>query len=294
VRKTAEGDYTAVWHRDPHQVDYIVCYAGGYSQVQYERCLNAMDTYGFDGIYLDGTIIPQACANAAHGCGYTDADGVRHATYPLRACRAHIKKLSLAVHARGGIVEAHQSGCCVPMLMAYCDSYFDGEHLSLKPGEKLSQALDVGAMRAEFTGFNWGLPIQFCLTEELMHAKPADCFGMLMLYGVDIKAYGDTEKLVLGEYWRIMDAFGTADSTFYPCWSDELPVRVSGAEMFCAVWVKDDRMLVLAVNLGDEPAQAELHSSVPVREIRWHSCGGSGLLFTAQPRQLYFIELRHF
>ena len=60
------------------------------------------------------------------------------------------------------------------------------------------------------------------------------------------------------------------------------------------MWVKDDRMLVLAVNLGDEPAQAELHSSVPVREIRWHSHGENGLTFTAQPRQLYFIELRRF
>lgn len=292
VRKTEEGDYTAVWHRDPHQVDYIVCYAGGYSRVQLERCIHAMDAYGFDGVYLDGTIIPQACANAAHGCGYTDLDGVRHVTYPLRACRSHIKKLSDAVHARGGIIDAHQSGCCAPMLMAYCDSYFDGEHLSLKPGEKLSQALDVGAMRAEFTGFNWGLPIQFCLTEALMHAKPEDCFGMLMLYGVDIKAYGDTEKLVLGEYWRIMDDFGTADSVFYPCWHKQKPVSVSGAEMFCAAWEKGESVLVLTVNLGDEPVKAELHSSAPAAEILWHGGQNSGPVFTAQPRQLYFAEFR--
>ena len=292
VRKTAEGDHTAVWHRDPHQVDYIVCYAGGYSQVQLERCIDAMDDYGFDGIYLDGTIIPQACANAAHGCGYTDPDGVRHATYPLRACRRHIKALSRAVHERGGIVEAHQSGCCVPMLMAYCDSYFDGEHLSLKPGEKLSQALDVGAMRAEFTGFNWGLPVQFCLTEELMHAKPADCFGMLMLYGVDIKAYGDTEKLVLGDHWKIMDDFGTADSVFYPCWHKEKPVRVSGSEMFCAAWVKGDRVLALAVNLGDGPAKAELLCDGPVTDVRRYGSEETGLSFTAEPRKIYFVGFR--
>jgi len=277
----------------PHQVDYIVCYKGGYSQVMIDRCINAMDNYGFDGVYLDGTIVPNACANAAHGCGYTDAAGNRHETYPLLAYRQHIKKLYEAVSARGGIVEAHQSGCCIPMLMAYCDSYFDGEHLVLKPGEKISQALDVGAMRAEFTGFNWGVPIQFCLTEELMHAKPEDCFGMLMLYGVDIKAYGDMDKLILGKYWNIMDTFDTANSVFYPCWREDNPVRVSGEEMFCAAWVKDNRVLVLAVNLGDEAVEAELSSKKPVTNIVLHGAEENGLKFTAQPRELYFAEFQY-
>lgn len=295
VRKTPEGNYTAVWHREPHQVDYVVCYKSGYSQEMIDRCIHAMDVYGFDGVYLDGTLVPQACANPEHGCGYTDLHGVRHSTYPLRAVRDHAKRLYEAVESRGGIIESHQSSCFIPMISAYCHSYFDGETVRMKPGQRLEEVLDEGTMRAEYTGINWGVPIQFCVTEAagFIELRSEDLYGPLMLYGTDVKAYVKTEKMVLGDYWKVMAQFGTEESKFYPLWHPKKPIRIASANVRCATWVKEDRALVLIVNLGNDPETAEISATKPILQSIGRNFECSTSRFIAQPKKLYFLEL-HF
>ena len=264
LKTTPDGTYCGGWERKPHQVDYVVCYQSAYSSVMIDRCVHAMDAYGFDGVYLDGTFRPDPCANAKHGCGYTDLDGRRHVTYPLLAVRDHVRRLYQQIHSRGGIVEAHQSSCCAPMILAYCDNYFDGEHLLLKRGQSLTDALDTGVMRAEFTGLNWGIPIQFCFDEDFVGLPAEECCGLFLLYGIDMKAYMNQALLnALSPAWRIMDQFGADSSSFYPFWRTDCPFFASEPDVRCSVWVKDAKALVLAVNLGSEPVEAGILRRTP-------------------------------
>jgi hypothetical protein len=36
---------------------------------------NLLDTFDFDGIYIDGMMYPKGCMNEEHGCGYRDENG---------------------------------------------------------------------------------------------------------------------------------------------------------------------------------------------------------------------------
>jgi len=81
------------WHRQPEQRDYMVCYNIQWGDSLVVKIARALDRYGFDGVYLDGTMVPHACANQEHGCGYRSADGTLYPTYPIFAVRHLMQQL---------------------------------------------------------------------------------------------------------------------------------------------------------------------------------------------------------
>ncbi len=129
LTKTVTGNFTGGWQRKPWQRDFIACYRGGYADELLKRVEYALDTYGADGIYTDGTYVPWECANEGHGCGYRDANGILHTSYPVLPVREFVKRLYETVHKRGGIIDTHQSSCCIMPTLSFCDSYYDGENI---------------------------------------------------------------------------------------------------------------------------------------------------------------------
>lgn len=272
--RNAAGGLRGGWQRLPYQRDYVVCYAGGYSEVMLERCRRAMDEYGVDGIYTDGTYEPWPCANAAHGCGYNDREGRRHVTYPLLALREHVRKLFIQTHERGGIVEAHQSSCVAPLITAYCDSYWDGEHIALTSdpetgrhivlsGEQLAERyLSGGAgtatFRAEFTGVNFGIPCQF-----LSYAPTyEESFGMPMLFGTLPKVSGAIEKVRQASYhWKVRADLALEKARFIPFWREDCPVKADDPRVRCSVWETGAGLAAMAANLTGGEVKTALRSA---------------------------------
>ncbi|MDY3845759.1 MAG: DUF6067 family protein [Eubacteriales bacterium] len=158
--KNTVGNFTGGWQRDIPQRAYMVCYRGGYSDVQRQRIRYVMDEFGVDGIYTDGTYVPWECANEAHGCGYRDDEGNLHTTFPILAVREHVKAMYEDVHERGGIIDTHQSACCVMPTLSFADSYFDGENIQ---GAMVNDInfLSLDAFRCEYMGLNMGLTNNF-------------------------------------------------------------------------------------------------------------------------------------
>ena len=280
VLRNAAGGLRGGWQRRPPQRDYIVCYHGSYSETMLERCRRAMDEYGVDGIYTDGTYVPWSCANAEHGCGWTDKNGVRHETWPLRAVREHVKKLFTQTHARGGIVEAHQSSCVIPMILAYSDCYWDGEHIALTTdpvtgnyrsltGKELIEMYTsgsgsgVGTMRAEFTGVNFGVPCQF-----LSYAPTFDeCSGLTVLYGILPKPGGNLDSVrEASRHWNIMEEYGLTEERFIPFWREDCPVRCTDSRLSCSVWDTPDGVMAVFVTLSGEAAETDFTCDRPYTE----------------------------
>ena len=145
------------WFREPGQRDYRICYNNSSARLWLDRVKKAYDELGLDGVYLDGTIMPRACANERHGCGWRDAEGKLHATYPFFAVRKMMRELYEFVESRGGRIDAHQSGYVCPATLAFAHSYWDGEQIAVGGNRKdIRKELNIDAFRAEFMGRNHG------------------------------------------------------------------------------------------------------------------------------------------
>ncbi len=267
LMKAPDGRIRGGWQRLPHQRDYMVCYGGDYSEVMLERVAYVMDNYGVDGIYTDSTYIPQDCANESHGCGWRDENGELHTSWPVRKLREHVKKLYEVVHSRGGIVEAHQSSCCSPMLLSFADSYFDGEHIQHLFASQSGSFMNTGAMRSEFTGVNFGVNFQFLsITKTYLEG----C-GIMLLHNGCTKVYGSNgmERVKqASEIWNIMDSFGTDDARFDGYWQESCPVVSDQEGVLVSAWTRHDgSVLAVAVNMTEETATVGLNAGEKKRSI---------------------------
>jgi hypothetical protein len=252
------------YQRQPDQRDYVVCYRSEWRDRLVDGIAWAMDRYGFDGVYLDGTIEPFACANQRHGCGYTAADGARKVTYPIFAVRDLMKRLYALVHARDGWIVAHQSTCCLTPTLAFCDCYLDGEHLQPnytpaiqnlldKQASGILEVLPLATFRAEFMGWNYGVPCEFLVYQRppnwtLEHALSFTLLHNVLPYTV---GYGADFDLVT-QVWRALTDFGAWEATWHPYWRNQELVEARPAGVKVSLYQRGNRLLLVVANLSSQ------------------------------------------
>ena len=218
LNRNQNGHFVGGWQREPMQRDYTVCYSGDYSSIMLERVRYVMDELGVDGIYTDGTYVPWECCNEAHGCGWRGADGELHCTYPIYAVREHVRKLYQTVHERGGVIDTHQSSCCLMATLGYVDSYYDGENIQDMLAEDLTN-LKLDAFRAEFTGVNMGIPCNFISYTRNGYTMRMIA-GITLIHNVLPRA-GKLEDLdFISRIWQIYDTYGIETADWIPYWAD--------------------------------------------------------------------------
>lgn len=264
--KLQNGSFFGGWQRLPAQRDYVCCYKGGYSEVMLARVERALCEYGLDGIYTDGTYMPFECANEEHGCGFRDENGTLHSGFPLLAQREHVKKLRDIVHLHGGIVDAHQSSCCIPMILGYADSYWDGEHIQELLKADLKGFFNMGTIRSEYTGVNWGIPSQFILYSSGEKSYENIC-GLPLLNNVFGRPWGIKDARAASKIWRVMDSFGASEAVFTPCWSEDCPVRTDKEKVYASCWEKDGNALALLFSVDDKAESVKVSYGGETREV---------------------------
>lgn len=249
----ARGNPVSYWDREPAQRDYRVCYNNRFADIWLARAKKAYVELGLDGFYLDGTVMPRACANAAHGCGWTDAAGRRHVTYPIFAVREMMRALYAFVDARGGRIDAHQSGYVCPATLAFAHSYWDGEQLAVSGGARdIKAELDLASFRAEFMGRNHGLACEF-----LAYQKPGwqyeDALAISLLHGVMTRPCGFANVPPFTPIWKAYADFGTADAAWRPYWAKEA-VACDAAHVKVSAYEKPDGALWVVSNVSPTDA----------------------------------------
>lgn len=255
LAKTADGKFVSDWYREPGQRDYRLCYNNGSAGSWLDRAKRAYVELEIDGFYLDGTVMPRACANALHGCGWTDGNGKRHVTYPFFAVRNMIRELYEFVESRGGRIDAHQSGYVCPATLAFVHSYWDGEQIACSK-QNIKRTLDIDAFRAEFMGRNHGVPCEF-----LAYEKPGwsydDALAITLLHDVMVRPCGFASVPRIAPVWNVFDGFGTSDAEWQPYW--ERPVAVSPESVKASVYRKSGESLIVVSNVSpDSEAKAEV------------------------------------
>jgi len=262
--KTPEGLYGG-YQRNPAQRDYVVCYNSQWRDRLLEGIAWALDHYGFDGVYLDGTTEPFACLNEQHGCGYISPDGTRKGTYPVFAVRDLMRRLYALVHARDGLIVAHQSSCCLTPTLAFVDCYLDGEHMQPNYTPEVQKLVDskengfleilpLATFRAEFMGRNFGVPCEFLVYERPPNWTLENALSFTLIHNVwtYTRGYGKDFELI-SKIWKAMTDFGAGASKSHPYWKNQQMITVRPEAVKVSFYQKENRLLLVVSNLSAAP-----------------------------------------
>ena len=221
--RTSHGSLFGGYWRHPPQRDYVVCLKSPWGERLVEGIVKAIDLYGFDGVYLDGTIEPWGCANLLHGCGYQAKDGSLRETYPIRAVRRVMERMYRELVARGKRINAHQSTYCGPATLAFVHSYWDGEQLQGTFAKASTlETLPLDSFRAEFMGRNFGVPCEFLVYEKPPEWTMEKALAITMLHDVRVRPGWIGPMLErISPLWRAMEEFGVAQSEWHPYWRND-------------------------------------------------------------------------
>ncbi len=265
VKNTA-GQITPGWYRHPEQRDFVVCYNSVWADRLVDGIAQAQQRYGYDGLYLDGTIVPWACCNERHGCGYRTADGRLRPTYPIFAVRRLMRRLSGMFHPPDGLISAHQSTCCLTPTLAFADAYWDGEQFASGElsGDPLKN-LPLDAFRAEFMGHNFGLPCEFLAYERPPQWTYDHALAFSMLHGVRVRPCGLEALEKMAPIWDAMTRFEVGTAAWHPYWEPQ-PLATAQPEsvrVSCYTHPAADgqtgRLLLVVSNLSaEQPATAQV------------------------------------
>ncbi len=266
--KNPQGRLAGGYQRRPPQRDYIVCYKSEWAERLVEGIAEALDRYGFDGVYLDGTIEPWGCANERHGCGYRTPEGSLKATYPIFAVRSMMRRLYELIHPRGGLVNAHQSTCCLTPTLSFCHSYWDGEQFG---GGELSgdplRKLPLETFRAEFMGVNFGVPSEFLVYERPPNWTFEHALAFTLLHNVLVRPSVRGEKLkLISKIWTAFSDFGVGEAQWHPYWRNGDLIDVKPQQVKASLYLKGSRALLVISNLSaQEEVTGEIELRFPLR-----------------------------
>ncbi len=259
----------AGWYRQPAQRNTRICQNSNYAKRFAKEIDELMTEYGFDGVYLDGTAHVWPCENAAHGCGFTDENGVRHATYPVWATRETMKALSEVVcEKHGGIINCHALSAFNLPALSFTTSLWDGEIFQSGFLHGKINSLPDGYFRALYTGRNIGIPI-FLLTylnpplwDFHMALSTALPFGILP----KVNDAGEPLEMI-SKIWEVFDRFGVEEAEWIPYYGEEHPVTANAEEAKISVWRRGGKLLVVVAST-DRDTDVNVSLSFPNKNLR--------------------------
>ena len=246
------------WYRKPNQRDYVVCYNSEWADRMAQGVRELTEEYGFDGIYLDSTLLPNACGNERHGCGYTDVKGEKRDTYTVTALRAFMKKIFAYFEERGGIVNSHLSNCCNIPSLSFCHLNWDGEYIQTFVNAYGVSALPLDYLRTEYSARNFGVPYEF-LAYTFNNWSFRNSLSVALVHGMLPRPNDIGEPLeIMAPIWKAIDRFPMETAVWRPYWSNGVH---TGHERVLVSYYERTRSdgrrqyLVFVGNPTDQPAE---------------------------------------
>lgn len=240
----------------PDQTGFITCQNSCWQDFLVDGIARLIDDYDVDGVYLDSTTIPWACTNELHGCGYPKADGLRAATYPVFAIRRNLQRIYNVVRSRkpDGIVDMHVYDCMNPPALAYCTSYWIGEHMGNSPVK--TDTLPLDRFRAEFMGYNWGVPAD--LLYYMLHDY-RKCTALAVLHDVPVRSERLTDLALQSELFALHDRYPYKQAEWLPYWRNQAYVQVGPEGCYASLYRHPQQgVLIYVSNLTAADKEAEL------------------------------------
>ncbi|MBI4028420.1 MAG: hypothetical protein HY360_25770 [Verrucomicrobia bacterium] len=241
----------------PDQSAWRVCLNSVWQDFVPTGIARAMDEFGVDGVYLDGTANPLGCTNSLHGCGVPRPDGSTAPTYPIFAGRSAMRRIYNVVRSRkpDGQINVHNSACMTIPTLGWATGYWDGEQFAFSAKTvDANSVLPLDAFRTEFMGHPWGVPAEF-----LCYGRPftyRQAWAFCLLHDVPVRpSFLKPDLEVVSLIWKVMDEFGRKEAEWLPYWRNAAYVTVRPAGAYASLYRHPKNGLLAVVsNLGKKPA----------------------------------------
>jgi hypothetical protein len=221
-----------------------------------------IDRYGIDGLYHDNTH-PYGAAKLEAGLGY-ERDGKLHPAYPILGYRALYRRMYAVMKGvpRETFTMAHMSGKVTIPILAYDDSYLDGEHFRGRVKDSYMDLITLDTFRAEFMGRQWGIMPFFLPEFPADLAKQVEptrgLMGLLMIHDVSVWPIW-CNTAVANEALAALDEFGYVNSEFIPYFDPVPPAVADMKDVYVSAYKRADGWVLLIVaNLSREDRRGEV------------------------------------
>lgn len=261
----AVGDESPIWswYRQPPQRDLRVCYGDRtLRQLFVEGIRKLVETFGFDGIYLDGTVYPVGCKNERHGCGWRDEEGKMHPTYPVNDIRELMKELYAIMDPMGCIINCHAGMVYNLAAISFYHSIWDGETIQIPLLNGLVHELPDEYMRAKLNYRSMGLPFYMLCYANAPKWTFRRGLSLALLYGVIPKPNNAGAPLEdMEQIWKILDAIPIERAQWKPFYKNQEEVEVSDDAVKVSFYEYSDIAgrkcrLIFCSNTHDTPSDA--------------------------------------
>jgi hypothetical protein len=252
----------------------------GYSDFIVNKTADFVKRYGVDGLYHDNTH-PYSSTSGDAGLGY-ERDGQRYSTFPIRAYRDLYRRMYAVIKAKPTptFTMAHMSGKVTIPILAYDDSYLDGEHFRGVVKDSYMDMLSLDTFRAEYMGRQWGIMPFFLPEFDAAHAQQVEptrgLMALLMLHDTGVWPIWCNAEVV-NEALAALDSFGYVDSDFVGYFSATPPATTDMADVYVSAYRKPGKTLLVVGNTGREERAGEVTVSAaglgftPRRAMLWPS-----------------------
>ena len=210
------------WYRQPPQRALQVCYSDPELRKLFVSGIQKLiETFNFDGLYLDGTVDPVPCRNERHGCGWQDKDGNRHPTYSILTVRELMKDLYAILDPRGGIINCHAGMIFNFAAISFYHSIWDGETIQIPFLNGLIHEIPEGYMRAAFNFRSMGLPFYMLCYANAPKWDFRRALSLSLLLGLMPKPNNAGTPLeAMAKLWNILDYIPIERATWHPFYED--------------------------------------------------------------------------
>ncbi len=245
-----------------HNFELVSPVAPGYSDFIIWTTRRFMEKYHIDGTYHDQTH-PYTSSNTISGVGYK-RDGKEHISYPILGYRALYRRNYAMVKSLPWQTwtQAHMSGKMVVPVLAYDDTYLDGEHFRGVVKDSYMDVCSLAQFRAEYMGRQWGLCPVFLPEFDDEHRKAVEptrgLMALLMIHDIGIWPIWCNARVV-EEALTALDDFGFVESEFIPYFDPTPPATTDLADVVTSAYRKDNgEVLLVVANLSKEDRRGQV------------------------------------
>lgn len=277
-RHTAPGEdwYGELWK--PTSYPERFCYNSSFQDFYLWKLHQLVEQTGLGAIYLDQQLYE--CADPAHGCGYTNAQGKWMGQGGVFAMREMMKRMYFIFYELNDNVPPqimwHCSQQMVIPAMSFIDIFWDGEKY-VTPGlersivghEFYSEVLDEAVMQVQHTGRQFGFIADFLpqLTRAELRSLPItsptvasvrDMMGLLMIHDSHIDGYGsltyhpDLVAHIVNK--RRSYPLDEMEVVYY--WQKQSGIEVNDERVKYILHHREGEALLILFNWGDNPVSA--------------------------------------